>query len=125
MKLFDDFVVGASLGRFEDRIDASFLAEWRSVFNDDLEVNPGGAVMALYMRAYMALLPKRPPGNIHARQKVRVFLPLPSNATIATEIVCRAKELKGERRWITLFGTLRTPTGNVLAEAEMTNLWAK
>jgi hypothetical protein len=70
------------------------------------------------------MLHPHPPGNIHARQRLRLGSPLRRGDVMTTSVTCRSKEIRKERRWVT-FGVESRSDGDVLlCEGEMTVVWA-
>lgn len=121
---FEDFTAGSTLGRHEETIDVGLLAQWRSAFPDAPDApSPGGFAMALAMRAYLTILPERPPGNIHARQRLVLHRAMVEGDHVEATLSCVAKELRGERRRLTLAVVAAAGDGP-LFDAEMTILWA-
>ena len=124
MMRFEDFTAGSVLGRHEETIDSGLLAQWRAVFPDATDtLSPGGFAMAFAMRAYLTILPERPPGNIHARQRLALHRAIAERNRVEATLSCVAKELRGDRRRVTLLVAAATADGPVF-EAEMTILWA-
>ncbi len=124
MMRFEDFTAGSALGRHEETVDADLLAQWRSAFPDAPDTpSPGGFAMAFAMRAYLTILPERPPGNIHARQRLVLHRAITEGDQVAATLSCVAKELRGERRRLTLAVAAAARDGP-LFDAEMTILWA-
>jgi hypothetical protein len=124
MMRFEDFAAGSVLGRHEETIDSALLAQWRAIFPEaPAAPSPGGFAMAFAMRAYLTILPERPPGNIHARQRLSVHRAIAEGDRVETTLSCVAKELRGDRRRLTLLAAAATAEGP-LFDAEMTILWA-
>ena len=77
---FDDFRPGANMGHATDVVDEHILDLWKQLYPWDTvaagELPPGLATVLL-MRAYMRILTPRPPGNIHARQRMELELSQP------------------------------------------------
>ncbi|MEO8038099.1 MAG: hypothetical protein ABI794_04975 [Betaproteobacteria bacterium] len=121
---FDDFTAGSTLGRHEETIDESLVAPWRSAFPDGPQhPSPGGFAMAFAMRAYLTILPERPPGNIHARQRLSLHRALAPGDRVAATLSCIGAELRNGRRRVVL-RVNAVATDELLFEAEMTILWA-
>jgi len=121
---FEDFTVASALGKHEEAIDGALLAQWRAVFPGSSGLpSPGGFAMAFAMRAYLTILPERPPGNIHARQRLALHRAFAPGDRVTAMLSCVAKELRNERRRITL-AVRATAADQPLFDAEMTILWA-
>lgn len=124
MMRFGDFTEGSMLGRHEETIDADLLTQWRSAFPDAPDTpSPGGFATAFAMRAYLTILPERPPGNIHARQRLVLHRAIAEGDRVAATLTCVAKELRGGRRRLTL-AVAASSEDRPLFDAEMTILWA-
>jgi hypothetical protein len=122
---YDDFTPGAVMGRSEALLDDAKLAAWAALFpEDDLGgVMPQGMVAVLAMRAYAEVVQPRPPGNVHAAQRFDIFRLPRAGELLTTTITCLAKEIRRERRRV----TLRMDCGGAQGPAfrgEMTVLWA-
>jgi hypothetical protein len=125
---FDTLQPGATLGDAGFEFTEAALSEWTALFPADSAcrpVMPPAMIAMVVMRAYMALMHDRPPGNVHAGQKFEIAR-LPSlNETMTTGLRCLSKDLRNGRRWVT-FGTLtRDRAGLPLFSGEMTMLWAQ
>lgn len=125
LMLFEDFVAGAALGSHVETIDGALLAQWRAAFPDRTgEPSPGGFAMAFAMRAYLTILPERPPGNIHARQRLSLHKAARSNESVEAALRCVGCEARQDRRKVTL-AVDALADGQPWFEAEMTILWAQ
>jgi hypothetical protein len=125
MMLFEDFVAGATLGSHAETIDGTLLAQWRAAFPDRTgEPSPGGFAMAFAMRAYLTILPERPPGNIHARQRLALHKAVRSDESVEAVLRCIGCEARQDRRRVMLAVDARAD-GRPWFEAEMTILWAR
>lgn len=124
MMRFEDFVAGSALGQHELTIDAALLRQWQVVFPEwPGPPSPGGFALALAMRAYLTILPERPPGNIHAQQRLVLHRAIETGDRIAARLSCVGKEVRSGRRRLTLSVVGKAPEGPVF-DAEMTILWA-
>lgn len=81
---FDDFSPGALLGETSIVIDAERVAAWRDIYGEDGGEGgagdatgrvPRGLLVAGMMEAYLTAVQPRPPGNVHASQKLRFGRP--------------------------------------------------
>ncbi|MFH5926340.1 hypothetical protein [Roseomonas xinghualingensis] len=116
---------GRLLGSAPYRLDPSVIAQWRRLFPaDDLgELMPHGMVAVVSMRAYGEVVPHRPPGNIHASQHFALFRLPRIGGDLVTTVSCTAKEIRRERRRVTLAMETRGEEG-FLFSGRMTVLWA-
>jgi acyl dehydratase len=77
------------------------------------------------MRAYTDACSERPPGNIHGEQSYEIIR-LPEIGTrLVTEVRCAAKEIRGERRWITFTTETRAADSTPLFNGVMKVAWSK
>jgi hypothetical protein len=119
---FEDFVPGKVLGVHRETLGAEWFAQWREVIGA-AQPTAGGLAMAFAMRAYLTILPERPGGNIHARQRLRLHGRIAPGDTVEATLRCTARELKNERRRVVL-QVKAARAGNPLFDAEMTIYWA-
>lgn len=124
---FERFVVGKSYGSMAETPDAALVEKWRRLYPQD-DFPPGWAPPAmatvLMMRAYMHLLSPRPPGNIHARQQMTLGEPIVLGDCISTEIECVGKEIRRERRYVTVHARGKNQHGMTCYEGVLTLIWA-
>lgn len=123
---FDSLEPGVEVGRSEVRVDAELADAWFELFPEgkDADLLPAGLTMALVMRAYMSTLRPHPPGNIHARQRLRLGSPLRRGDVMATTVACRSKQIRRGRRWVTFAVESRSDGDVMVCEGEMTVVWA-
>ncbi|WP_207540195.1 hypothetical protein [Sabulicella rubraurantiaca] len=125
MITFDSFTPGEVMGGSEEVLDAAKLQAWSALFpEDELDgVMPHGMVAAIAMRAYAAVVQPRPPGNIHAAQCFDLFRLPRVGERLVTTITCLAKEIRKDRRRVTLVMDTAGDGGPAF-RARMTLLWA-
>lgn len=125
--LFDAFRAGADMGAATEPVDAGLLARWRELYPWDEpgpQEAPAGVATVLILRAYMKVIAPRPPGNIHARQRV-VLHALPRiGEAVTTAFACTGKELRRERRYLELAARSTGADGRALFDGVMTVIWA-
>lgn len=127
MLTFADFEPGATLGERTVTFDDTLLRPWLTLFPDDAEhapLMPPGMAMVMIMRAYLAVVTPRPPGNIHASQWIRGHARPRLGDEITTEVACTEKTHRNERRWLTLSTRSRDGAGALLFEGRKTLIWA-
>lgn len=127
MFLFDTFEPGTLIGTRSLMLDGDLVERWLTLFPDDRdgERMPAGMMAAVFSRAYSHILLPRPPGNVHGAQRFRIAQ-LPSiGDTLVTNLSCRSKELKGDRRWVRFASETRRDDHTLLFSGLMTTLWAK
>jgi acyl dehydratase len=124
---FDDFQPGATMGHATDVVDERILDLWKQLYPWDTvpagELAPGLATVLL-MRAYMRILTPRPPGNIHARQRMELIAPAKPGEEITTSLQCTGKELKRERRYVEMAARATGIGGRLLFTGRMSLIWA-
>ena len=124
---FDDFRPGANMGHATDVVDERILDLWKQLYPWDTvpagELPPGLATVLL-MRAYMRILTPRPPGNIHARQRMELIAPAKPGEEITTSLQCTGKELKRERRFVEMAARGTGMGGRLLFTGRMSLIWA-
>ena len=82
--LFDEFRPGAELGLVGIDLDAQRARNWSAIYGPlgADEMAPAGMLVAAMMEAYLKVFQPRPPGNIHAGQKL-TFAPARSSSVRA------------------------------------------
>ena len=124
---FDRFVVGKSYGSLTEAPDDALVGHWRRLYpQDDFppDCAPPGMATVLMMRAYMHLLSPRPPGNIHARQQMTLGAPIRLGDSVSTQVECIAKELRRERRYVTVRARGTNQHGIPCFDGVLTLIWA-
>jgi hypothetical protein len=77
------------------------------------------------MEGYMAAIQPRPPGNIHAGQKLDFSgQSLSEGETVTVAISCNAKEIKRERRFVRFGASMKNARGEEILSGEMNVIWA-
>lgn len=124
---FDEFEPGAELGRVSIEFDERRLANWNAIYGSSASPRtvPSGLLVAAMMEAYLEAFQPRPPGNIHAGQKLsfagRRVRP---GARLDAYVVCIDKIFRKARRWVTFGVTLHDGRGKVLS-GEIRTIWAR
>lgn len=125
--LYEDFVPGGLMGESVQVYDAAQAARWQSIFGHQAgESAAEAASMAVIsmMRGYLAVVAPRPPGNVHARQKLQMHgLPQPGEA-VRIAVRCAGKELRRERKYVELAVQGRGAQERALFDAVLTLIWA-
>lgn len=119
------FQPGEVMGKARAVLDAAQLEAWRALFPEDDApgVMPQGMVAVIAMRAYAEVVQPRPPGNIHAAQRFELHRLPCAGETLTTTITCLAKEIRKERRRVTLQMDC-AGSGGPAFRGIMTVLWA-
>ena len=125
MITYDSFIPGKVMGSSEAVLDAAKLQAWVDLFpEDDLHgVMPHGMVAAIAMQAYAEVVQPRPPGNVHAAQHFDLFRLPRAGERLTTTITCLAKEIRKDRRRVTLQMDCIGTEGPAFL-GRMTVLWA-
>ena len=128
--LFEDFQPGALMGECVEVYDAAQARRWQAIFGSQPEDGAGAAVegvcMAVVnmMRAYLSVVVPRPPGNVHAKQKLQMHgVPVPGESMRVT-VVCAGKEMRRERRYVELQVSGAGNGGRKLFDGLVTLIWA-
>ncbi len=128
--LFDDFKPGTLVGERVEVYDDQQARRWQAIFGD----RPGdgangaaeGASMAVVnmMRAYLSVVTPRPPGNVHARQQLRMQGVPHCGESIRVTVYCAHKEMRRERRYVDLQVQGTGEGGRVLFDGVIGLIWA-
>lgn len=123
---FESFQPGHSFGARTYTLDKPVFEAWTALYPHDAATDtmPHGMTAPVFMRAYAELVQPRPPGNVHGAQRFEVSRLPKLGETLTTSITCAAKELKGNRRWVTLEGVTTGEGGALAFKSRMTILWA-
>jgi len=124
---FDRFIPGNRMGVYTLAIDDELLALWQKLYPHDTcdgQTLPAGFATVMMMRAYMQILSPRPPGNIHARQKLELHAPIFVGESITVEMTCASKELRRERRYVEIEVSAQGIDGRKIFSGLITLIWA-
>lgn len=128
--LFEDFQPGALMGECVEVYDVEQARRWQAIFGSQPENGADGPVegvcMAVVnmMRAYLNVVVPRPPGNVHAKQQLRMHgIPVQGESMRAT-VVCAGKEMRRERRYVELQVSGTGNGGRKLFDGLVTLIWA-
>jgi len=128
--LFEDFQPGALMGECVEVYDLAQTWRWQAIFGSDPENGANGPVegvcMAVVnmMRAYLNVVVPRPPGNVHAKQQLRMHgIPVQGESMRAI-VVCIRKEMRRERRYVELQVSGTGNGGRKLFDGLVTLIWA-
>lgn len=129
---FADFRPGHSFGEMSLVLDESRLEQWQSIYGDgglDGGARPGdvprGLLVTCMMEAYLGLIGPRPPGNIHASQKIAFGSCRPRlGDSLSLRATCLDKVERKGRGWVT-FEVSVDKEGQNLLRGEIRTVWAK
>ena len=127
MMTFDDFRPGTALGECDFAFDEEAVSVWSGLFPEDrrsLPAMPVAMIAMVVMRAYMAIMKDRPPGNVHAGQKFWIARLPQLNDRLTTRLHCLDKERRNDRRWVTFASETTDGAGAILFRGRMTTIWA-
>ena len=125
---FDDFEPGAPMGSVTDVIDAALLEKWHALYASDADLTngvPTGLATVLMMRAYMRILVPRPPGNIHAGQKLMLHAAIERGETVRTALQCAGKKMHRERRFVEFMVKATGHAERLLFTGTINLIWAQ
>jgi len=126
--LFEDFAPGAVLGTATFTVDDAFVASWLTLYAGEADtrpVLPAGMAMPIIMRGYAEAVAPRPPGNVHAGQRLTIRRAPRVGERLTTTVRCEDKALKNGRRW-TYLGVRTAGDGDdTCYEGVITTLWAR
>jgi hypothetical protein len=128
--LYEDLIANQVLGQHIDVFDKKMSDSWRSIFSltpSDTENSAAlraSISLALAMRALLSVVSPRPPGNVHARQKMTNFELLRLNDSICSKVICIHKEIKRERRYVEFEVLGQTTDDRKIYAAHMSLIWA-
>lgn len=124
---FERFKVGASFEPWLETPSTQMIDSWQKLYGDSLGDRgelPSGMATVMMMRAYMHRVGPRPPGNIHARQQMTLLGPICQGDAITTVLRCIHKEMRKERRFVTLAAEAHNQRGEPCFTGVMTLIWA-
>lgn len=124
--VYDDFNPGQPLGNCAITLDDARLDNWTAIYGERpaSENVPAGVLVAAMMEAYLNSIQPRPPGNIHASQKLVFGRSAKAGDKLEAEVSCLSKERRKERGWVT-FGVVLSVEGQDVLNGEIRTIWAK
>lgn len=125
--LYEDFVPGAAIGEIVLPFEPALARAWQSIFGADAGGGPAEAAsmaVVMMMRAYLNVVTPRPPGNVHARQRMRLAGTPRLGERIRTVMSCEHKEIRRERRYVELRAVGTGEGGRPLFDARLSLVWA-
>lgn len=122
---FDDFEPGQEWGSHEWTVTPEMCARWSRAFatpqSDDMP--PALAFVAL-SQCIQTLLREKPPGGVHARQKLVFHRRAKVGDTLTTSLSVRTKYFKRERRYVEFDTATRNQAGDLIFTGLRTTIWA-
>jgi hypothetical protein len=109
---------------------AELASQWERIFgapsgDADRAAEAASIATVMMMRAYMAVVSPRPPGNMHARQQIVLDGVPRLNEEVRTEVSCAAKEIRRDRRYVELLVDATGDGGRAIYRGRMTLIWAR
>ncbi|MBW3098176.1 hypothetical protein [Pseudohoeflea coraliihabitans] len=123
---FERFSPGLAFGETTIRLDRARLERWQAIYGKAGEDSvPRGLLVTAMMEAYLDLIQPRPPGNIHASQKL-TFGPRAArlNEPLALHVTCGDKTTRKGRGWVTFEVTVKAGE-DMLLRGEIRTIWAR
>ncbi|MCO5070459.1 MAG: hypothetical protein M9944_04520 [Rhizobiaceae bacterium] len=127
---YEDFQPGETYGSVELKLDETRLALWKEVYGDEARIDqtgrvPRGLLVAGMMETYLRVVSPRPPGNIHASQKLMLGSgSLKVGDTVTATVTCLDKIRRKDRGWVTI-GVVMNSNGHELLRGEIRTVWAR
>lgn len=130
---FANFRPGHSFGSMKIMLDQARLEQWQSIYGGNQVADPTlpsgmlpeGLLVTCMMEAYLHLVQPRPPGNIHASQKIMFAKARPRiGDTLTLSISCLDKTEKKGRGWVTFEASVDCD-GHALLRGEIRTVWAQ
>lgn len=127
---FDDFRPGTVLGETTEVVSDALADRWQRIFGTQAEDGAGSAAegaslaVVLMMRAYLAVVTPRPPGNVHARQRFTLQAPPRRGEAVRSVVSCAAKEIRRERRYVELQVRGSGDGGRAIYTGRLSLIWA-
>ena len=128
---FDHYEPGKTYGVKTFCVDEARVAQWRSVYPDDIDpadpgAMPGGMLAMIVLDAVLTHHAPRPPGGVHGGQTFDVKRMPRIGEVLATEVSCLDKEIRSGRKWVRAQTITRNEaTGELLMTGIMTSLVAQ
>lgn len=128
MWTFDDLEPGAELGHSSLTVDDAYVDRWLSLYAGEPDTRPllpAGMANLIVMRGYGDAVTPRPPGGVHASQRLTIRRTPLVGERLTTSVRCQGKEFKKDRRWVRLAVTTANEIGEICYEGLITSIWAR
>jgi hypothetical protein len=126
--LFDQLEPGTCLGSTAMSVDRRMLQAWQALYGPRTEspVLPLAFAPLLLMRAMLAIVSPRPPGNIHVGQTYRIRRMPRIDAALTASVWCSEKDVRKGRRVVKLEIVLtELPGADPIVSGCSTLFWAR
>lgn len=125
MFTFDRFEVGASYGEHILFVSEQEVETWHRLFGGERSTYmPVGMTSVIAMRAYLALISPRPPGNIHGGSSFVLQRRIRVGDSVVTRVGCSSKAIRRGRRVVEI-AVRGTSSEGVAFDATITSLVAR
>lgn len=123
--LFNDIQTGVVMGEWVDTYSEAQADKWQALFGSGPDAAQAASMATVYMmRAFLNVVAPRPPGNIHARQVLRMKGLPRLGETLTMTVACEGKEMRRERRYVDLSVRARGEGGRPIFEGLISLIWA-
>ncbi|GAB7541521.1 hypothetical protein [Cupriavidus sp. 8B] len=118
---------GRCYGTHELALTPELVEAWCKLYGAPLPTRdvPAGFLSVISIRAFMATMPVRPPGGIHAAQRFTIHALPRVGERVLTSVHCGAKEARNGRLWVDLEMKCRGAADRTLFEGVHKALWAR
>ena len=127
MVTFANLEPGKNVGQVTFCVTSDLLKLWYELYPlnkaSGIQTIPAGMAMVVFMRAYMAILPFRPPGGVHARQRLELRKLPCLGEFLKTQLRCTGKEFKKGRRWVHFVADTWNERGELMFSGELSSIW--
>jgi len=125
---YDGIRAGAVLGSASLTVDNGFVERWLRLYAGEPDTRPelpAGMAMLIVMRSYAQAVSPRPPGNVHASQRLTIHRAPRVGERLTTTVRCQDKEMKKGRRWVHLAIETLGEGGEPCYQGIITSIWAR
>lgn len=123
--LFNDIHPGVVMGEWVETYSEAHATKWLALFGHGPEAAQAASMATVYMmRAFLNVVAPRPPGNIHAKQTLRMKGLPKIGETLTMTVACEGKELRRERRYVDLSVKARGEGERPIFEGLISLIWA-
>ncbi|MGB3071582.1 MAG: hypothetical protein WBC18_23745 [Ottowia sp.] len=119
--------VGREYGVHTLTLTPALVEDWCRLYGAPMptEQVPAGMLSVISIRAFMATIPVRPPGGVHAGQRFSVHALPRVNERVNTRLRCAAKDARNGRLWVRLEMLCTGADERPLFDGEHIALWAR
>ena len=124
---FDDFIPGQPIGEGILSLDDQYVTDWLAIYTHEPDPRPfipAGMAMLIVMRGFAQAVDPRPPGNVHAGQRLSIESVPRVGDTLTIGIGCEDKTIKRDRRWVTFRVDVTDHHNKLCYRGDITSIWA-